>query len=409
MRLYVVLITLLISCSAYCQTFHALIFSNMKESTQRAADRTEEMNNMRIFCQKLATTLGYKQDIRTHSDNEFTSTQFVQDLSSINAGADDIVIVFYNGHGCNWDDDDWPHMCFKDKQYWQTTAFEKLKEECGDAKLLLCISCCCNMDSRGREGYSWDYDYNFDPNKTRALFSGFNGNRRVITSSSVRGQYSYSWTSGSRLGSIYGISFREAVCEILRPNSNITPTWENVFASAKKKTMNYTSTHKEGPQTPQFVIENTNELLSPRAQKILNEMRAASSNNNGHPSSEIISTSFRKNIEIGGVNSLVIDVAFNICNLSSDGGRVVAFLEYPKGVGVKDLNGRFCTSDSKVSVGKDFGTRQHDASFKDFELVIPMEELHITDRSKSYYIRVGIYDYKTNKYINFGSYQTLKL
>lgn len=409
MRLYIVLITLILSGSAYCQTFHALIFSNMKESAQRAADRTEEMNNMKMFCQRLATALGYKQDIRTHSDTEFTSTQFINDISAMNVGSEDVVIMFYNGHGCNWDDDDWPHMCFKDKQYWQTSAFELLKEKCGNAKLLLCIGCCCNMDSRGRQGYSTEYDYNFDPNKTRALFAGFSGKRRIITSSSIRGQYSYSWTSGSRLGSIYGISLREAINDILCASSNVQPTWENTLALAKKKTMGYTSTHKEGPQTPQFKIEDAKIALSPKAQKILNEMRGTSSSNNGPTIAEVHSTTLQRNVEIGGVNSLVVSVNFDIMNLTSDGGRIVAFLESPKGVGVKDTNGRFCTSDGKVSVGKDFGTRKPSAHFEDFQLIIPTEELHIADITRTYYLRVGVYDYRNKKYVLFGEYIPLKL
>lgn len=406
MRLYMFLIALVISASSNCQTFHALIFSNMKESVQRAADRTEEMKNMKMFCQRLASTLGYQHDIRTHSDTEFTSTQFLQDISSMNVGTDDVVIMFYNGHGCNWDDDEWPHMCFKDKQYWQTVAFEKLKEKCGNAKLLLCIGCCCNMDSRGRDGYSAEYDFNFDTNKARALFAGFNGKQRIITSSSIRGQYSYSWTSGSRLGSIYGISLREAINEILRPSSSIAPTWENTFAIAKKKTMGYTSSHKEGPQTPQFKIEDFKESLSPRAQKILNEMRGVSSETNGPIRANVISTTLQKNVEIGGINSLIISVNFDITNLSSDGGRIVAFLESPKGIGVNDLNGRFCTADGKVSVGKDFGTRKSAARFNDFQLIIPIDELHITDKTRTYYIRVGIYDYLTK---NISSLMITKL
>ena len=397
---FIIIIALTMSASA--QTFHAMIFSNMKESSQRAADRTEEMNNMRSFCQNIATTLGYKQDIRCHSDNEFTSAQFLQDIESMSLGSEDIVMLFYNGHGCNWDDDDWPHMCFKDKQYWQTSAYEKLQEKCSNAKLLLCIACCCNMNSKGRPGYGMEYDYSFDPNKARALFAGFSGKRKVITSSSVRGQYSYSWTSGSRLGSIYGISLREAINEVLRPSSTIAPSWDNVLALAQRKTLSYT----DQKQRPQYKIQDSTTKLSARAQKILNEMRGISSSSEP-VKARVISTTLTKNVPVGDIPSLVIGVDFNIDNLSGDGGRIVAFLESPKGVGVKDTNGRFCTSDGKVSVGKDFGTRQVSASFKDFQLIIPMEELHIIDSSKEYYIRVGIYDYKSNKYLVFGNYVTL--
>lgn len=396
-------VTIVLTMSASAQTFHAMIFSNMKESSQRAADRTEEMNNMRSFCQNLATTLGYRQDIRCHSDNEFTSTQFLQDIESMSIGSEDIVMLFYNGHGCNWDDDDWPHMCFKDKQYWQTTAYEKLQEKCSNAKLLLCIACCCNMDSRSRSGYDMEYDYSFDPNKARALFAGFSGKRKVVTSSSIRGQYSYSWTSGSRLGSIYGISLREAINEVLRPSSTIAPSWDNVLALAQRKTLSYT----DQKQRPQYKIQDSTTKLSARVQKILNEMREISSSSEP-VKARVISTTLTKNVPVGDIPSLVIGVDFNIDNLSDDGGRIVVFLESPKGVGVKDTNGRFCTSDGKVSVGKDFGTRQTSASFKDFQLIIPMEELHITDSSKDYYIRVGVYDYKTKRYITWSGYEILK-
>ncbi len=395
----IVFFTLTLSMSA--QTFHALIFSNMKESAQRSADRTEEMNNMRSFCQKIASSLGYKQDIRCHSDNEFTSTQFLQDIESMSIGSDDIVMLFYNGHGCNWDDDDWPHMCFKDKQYWQTTAYEKLQEKCGNAKLLLCIACCCNMDSRGRSGYG-EYDYSFDPNKARSLFAGFSGKRKVLTSSSIRGQYSYSWTSGSRLGSIYGISLREAINEVLRPSSTIEPTWDNVLNLAQRKTLVYT----DQKQMSQYKIQDATAKLSPRARKILNEMRGITSPT-GSVSAKVLSTTLQKNVDIADIPSLVISVDFNIDYLSSDGGRIVAFLENPKGVGVKDTNGRYCTSDGKVSVGKDFGTRQSSASFKDFQLIIPMDELHISNTYKKYFIRIGVYDYKLKKYIAWSTYNTL--
>ena len=395
----IVFFTLTLSMSA--QTFHALIFSNMKESAQRSADRTEEMNNMRSFCQKIASSLGYKQDIRCHSDNEFTSTQFLQDIESMSIGSDDIVMLFYNGHGCNWDDDDWPHMCFKDKQYWQTTAYEKLQEKCGNAKLLLCIACCCNMDSRGRSGYG-EYDYSFDPNKARSLFAGFSGKRKVLTSSSIRGQYSYSWTSGSRLGSIYGISLREAINEVLRPSSTIEPTWDNVLNLAQRKTLVYT----DQKQMSQYKIQDATAKLSPRARKILNEMRGITSPT-GSVSAKVLSTTLQKNVDIADIPSLVISVDFNIDYLSSDGGRIVAFLENPKGVGVKDTNGRYCTSDGKVSVGKDFGTRQSSASFKDFQLIIPMDELHISNTYKKYFIRIGVYDYKLKKYIAWSTYNPL--
>ena len=257
------------------------------------------------------------------------------------------------------------------------------------------------MDSRGRSGYG-EYDYSFDPNKARSLFAGFSGKRKVLTSSSIRGQYSYSWTSGSRLGSIYGISLREAINEVLRPSSTIEPTWDNVLNLAQRKTLVYT----DQKQMSQYKIQDATAKLSPRARKILNEMRGITSPT-GSVSAKVLSTTLQKNVDIADIPSLVISVDFNIDYLSSDGGRIVAFLENPKGVGVKDTNGRYCTSDGKVSVGKDFGTRQSSASFKDFQLIIPMDELHISNTYKKYFIRIGVYDYKLKKYIAWSTYNTL--
>jgi|GEM_PF-1553503 hypothetical protein len=387
-----------ISLTATAQTFHAMIFSDMKESAQRAADRTMEMNNMRSFCQNIATALGYRQDIRCHSDNEFTSTQFIRDVESMAVGPDDIVVFFYNGHGCNWDDDDWPHMCFRDKQYWQTTAYEILQERCGNAKLLLSIACCCNMDSRGRAGYDWGHEYGFDNNKVRALFTGFYGKQKIVTSSSIRGQYSYSWASGNRLGSIYGISLREAISEILNPASSLEPTWENALSLAQRKTLYYT----DQKQKPQYAIHVN------RQQPTTSSQKHKVSPPSGKPIYvKIFSTTLQKDVNIGGIPCLVVNVDFNIENISADGGRVVAFLESPKGVGVKDTNGRFCTTGGKVCFSKEFGTRQPYSTFRNFQLAIPMEELHITNPSKDHFIRVAVYDYASKKYVKLGQYVTL--
>ena len=408
MRLSVIIISLLIALqSLNGQVLHSMIFSNMKESADRAADRTEEMKNMSEFCSAIARSLGYTHNLLQHSDGEFTSTQFLKDLNSINVNENDIVIFFYNGHGCNWDDDDWPHMCWKDKQYWQTKAYDLLKEKCTNAKLMLCIACCCNMDSRGRNGYDASYSLDFDPNKVRRLFTGFVGKKSIITSSSIRGQYSYSWVSGNKLGSIYGISLREAIAEMLSPNSNTEVSWTNAFDNAKKRTAYYTSTHDK-PQCPQYKIQTRTKALAARSQRTLDWLNGESNKTlTKAPSASVNTTTLEKNVQVGGINSLVIKVDFSTWDMSEEGGMVVAFLESPKGKGVKDTNGKFKAQNGNVSVGSNFGTHKQHTIFNDYKLVIPMEELHIVDPTKEHYIQVGIYDHKTKKYIAFGRYTIL--
>ena len=115
MKRYIFLLVLVLNITiTNAQTMHSLLFSNMKEPG-RELDRTAEMNNMKNFCSEMASALGYSHDLRTHSDSEFKSTVFEQELTSIDVKEGDIVLFYYAGHGCNWDDDDWPHMCFLDR------------------------------------------------------------------------------------------------------------------------------------------------------------------------------------------------------------------------------------------------------------------------------------------------------
>ena len=399
----IIIFTTFCCYTAYAQTMHSLIFSDMTEEG-READRTEEMKNLVQFHKEIASALGYKHNLQTFSGQNFTSSAFESQVNNLSVNDGDIVFFNYNGHGCNWDDDDWPHMAFSDKQYWETKAFKLLSEKCKKAKLMICMAACCNMDSRGRSTFGEEQSYGaMDPKKVRALFTQFTGNKSILISSSIRGQYSYSWTSGSKLGSIYGISFREVLEDILGTYSNRPTNWEYALEEVNKKTLSYTS----NKQQPQYKIFTYNDL-SPRAARVLEKLMAAQ---NRQPASQpasakINSAEIDKNIDIQNIKNLVVKVNFDVADFSDDGGMAVAFFYYPKGKGIKDTNGKYATKSGEVCVGKNFGTHNPSATFKDYELIIPMEELHMTTPDQPHYARIGIYDYKTKKYIAFSDYIT---
>lgn len=243
-HLVLLIAMLLLPIMGNSQTLHSLIMIN-KEEPNRQTDRTAEMNNMSTFIRTLVSTLGYHNKMTTRSGKSFTSVQLESDLNNMVVSDNDIVVFYYSGHGVNWDDDEWPHMALLDRQYHATKVYNKLLEKFGNAKLILCIAACCNMDEEGRSRERKTYA-SLDQNLAKQLFTGFSGHRAYIASSSIRGQYSYSWSGGATPGAIYGISLREAIQDAL--TGKIKADWDYVFESAKQKTLNKT----ENKQMPQY-------------------------------------------------------------------------------------------------------------------------------------------------------------
>lgn len=400
MKRYISLILFIFTISLVnAQTLHSLLFSNMKEPG-RELDRTAEMNNMKNFCIEIATALGYSHDLRTHSDKEFTSSMFEQEVSSINVQEGDIVLFYYAGHGCNWDDDDWPHMCFLDRQYWESTAYTRLKEVSKNAKLTLCIASCCNMDSEGRKREQNGQFATMDKYKLKQLFTGFSGKRSIKVSSSIRGQYTWSWTNGNNPGSIFSISLREVIRNATSSSASSILTWESILDAAKDKTMAYT----KNKQLPQYKIEDrTSSSTTPRVPQQVQTSKTSLGEAMVHK------IWIEHNKVVNGTKYMAIHVKFETHNMAEKGGRIVAFFESPKGKGHKDMNGKYCTTDGNVSVGMDFGSHYVHSSYSDKVLLIPNSEIHPTSGKNKYYIKVGVYDYQANKYIAFSEYATFTM
>ena len=106
---------------------------------------------------------------------------------------------------------------------------------------------------------------------------------------------------------------------------------------------------------------------------------------------------------------MAIHVKFETHYMTEYGGRLVAFFEMPKGTGVKDLNGKYRTTDGKVSVGLNFGSHYIHSSYSDKVLLIPNSEIHPVAGKHTYYIKVGVYDNQQKKYITFSDYVTFKM
>ena len=372
------------------QTMHSILFTNMEEQG-RERDRTAELKQMTEFCTSIAEALDFNHNLRLHSGSEFTSAMLEHEISALSVQEGDVVLFYYAGHGCNWDDDDWPHMALLDKQYWETTAFSKLKNVCGKAKLVLCISSCCNMDSEGRRREKQQYS-SLDKDKAKKLFLGFEGKKAIIASSSIRGQYTYSWSSGTMLGSIYTISLRKTLNEALDGTTNTDLTWDAIFEATKKQTLAYTN----GKQLPQYKIEVNkprNITVTPTSTPRVQTANAS-----------IEEIRIEHNKVHNDVKCMEIHAKLTTHYMDDEGGRLVALFEFPKGTALRDVNNNYRTVDGQVSVGTDFGSHYEHAKYSDIVMIIPNSEIHAIKGQKDYFIKLGVYDYHQKKYIRFSDY-----
>ena len=224
-------------------TMHTIMMCNMEDRTLAKANECD-VREMRDLIPTLTSALGFKNNMIVHSGQEFSCTILNQEINNLKVSDGDIVLYYFSSHGSNWSDSEWPHMSFNDKSLSELKIYDLLKQKFSQAKLILCVADCCNMDEEGSRKQKRSYS-NIDPKLVKELFTGFEGHRSYIVSSSIRGQYSWSWTSGSRPGSMFGIAFRDAIVSACK--GELRAEWEYVFESAKSKTLIY-SNQKQMPQ-----------------------------------------------------------------------------------------------------------------------------------------------------------------
>lgn len=376
-------ICILIVSFGEAQTLHSLIFANKKEQG-RETDRTIEYNETVELCTNIANALGYKHDLRAHSDVEFTSKVLENDMTSLNVGDDDIIIFYYDGHGNNWDDDNWPHMAFLDKEYWETTAYEKLKQVGAKAKLIMCFSSCCNMGSHHSSFAKSANATSLDVKRTRKLFTEFDGRLGIKASASIRGQYSYSLTE---FGAVYGISLRDVLYDVLSSSSKASLTWKDTFEAVKKETMT-----NEPRQEPQYIIETI--VSQPTSTQT-----TTTTTSTGKATAIIDRVRADEYMIVDGVEYLSVNVRFNTENMNEDGGILMAYFEHPKGQYLKDANGKYCDQSKNVTAYARFGSHKIHAFYSNKTIFLPVSELHGLSSGDTVYITVYVYDNKSKKIV----------
>lgn len=90
----------------------------------------------------------------------------------------------------------------------------------------------------------------------------------------------------------------------------------------------------------------------------------------------------------------------------------IAYFDEPKGIGVKDTDGHWCTTSGTVAIWADFTPIYEISVWSDFWFFVAYEDVHIKDYSKTYYCHVFICDkqgkqYGNTEYVDFQVKQPL--
>lgn len=105
-----------------------------------------------------------------------------------------------------------------------------------------------------------------------------------------------------------------------------------------------------------------------------------------------------------GVKGMKIHVDFNVEGMKGKQGTVIVYFEHPKGTGLKDTNGSYCTTNGNVCVSDKFTPRYDNSHYSDFDIFMPINEIHMKKGKVTYYCDIRVQDSSSGKFLNGETY-----
>ncbi len=227
-------------------TIHSIIFVDAEASDAYEHGRAVTMDRLTAFVTDISKRIGYRNNMRVHTSNEFNVSTAISELENLNVKPNDIVIFYYHGHGSNREMSNWPTMALAhdaaDKSRLDHIFVKnELRKRCQNAKLVLCVADCCNS-------YSWQSDAQTDwtdndaDDNIKTLFTGFSGQKFIMLSASHPGQFGY---SNKNIGSYLSFCLKQTIDDCSQTNN---PTWENVLKETQSRVVSNLSSYDTEPQ-----------------------------------------------------------------------------------------------------------------------------------------------------------------
>ena len=107
-----------------------------------------------------------------------------------------------------------------------------------------------------------------------------------------------------------------------------------------------------------------------------------------------------KDVTLNGKQGMKIHFYLKTDGLKDVPMSAIAYFDEPKGVGLKDTDGRWCTTSGTVAIWADFTPTYESSVWDDYWFFTAYEDLHIKDYSKTYYCHVFIFDKQGKQYGN---------
>ena len=98
-------------------------------------------------------------------------------------------------------------------------------------------------------------------------------------------------------------------------------------------------------------------------------------------------TRLEHNVILNGEKCLAIHLKVNAIGYQHKKINCTVYIEHPKGTGVRDLNGKYCTKTNKVAAYTNITASYTNSSWKDLVIYLPNNELHLLSGKRTYYVK----------------------
>lgn len=228
-RSFVIIFFCLLNCSLFSQKLHMIVIVYPDDNVGVSKDKENILTFANEVCSQTELTLN-----KIEKDNSLTENQFESIISNLSINSNDVVWVYYTGHGKNFDT--WPKTFGGGLAL--SSVHKILKET--NARLTISIYDCCNYSEPEIEAPDFT---TADISNIQKLFLSCSGH--IIACSSESTQFSY---GSSNAGGIFTNSFIDAF-------NTENDTWEKIL-NESKSTTSIAAINIGKTQTPKYDISD---------------------------------------------------------------------------------------------------------------------------------------------------------
>lgn len=234
--MYKYLITcLLFSQTLIGQTCHFIVFCDTDDSRLMVPASQSYSFFADELPERVKQHTGMNISYHCYKSSQFTASNLDSKLSSLSVGSNDVIFFWFDGHGYNAGDNDWPTLSFPQSNTRSlNTIFNTLKGK--GARLVIALANACNKERTSRANYA-QHNYivqNQSEDETaeryKDLFLRSKGN--ALVASSQKGETSQS----GQFGAWFFLAFREKFDDLVDGNNGNTAQWEQLIKDSQSRT-----------------------------------------------------------------------------------------------------------------------------------------------------------------------------